>query len=123
MQRCSVLPSINLLPATRWIRSVVASDYACVGTLLTSTVGPSGRGRGSYLEATDGAFAEESWSWGRSDQAGEGNEKGVGKEHREEGIWQFVSSCRFGLEFGRRVTRSDLRRIYLICFDRHRLHD
>ena len=50
---------IDVLSATRRIRPVVASDDSSVCTLLAGAVGPSGGGRGSYLKATDGLFAEE----------------------------------------------------------------
>jgi hypothetical protein len=50
----------GVVSATRRIRSVVASDNSSVGTLLAGAVGPSGGGRGSYLKATDGLFAEQS---------------------------------------------------------------
>ena len=75
---------INLLSTTRRVRSVVAPDYPSVCTLLAGAVGPSSGGRSSHLKATHGAFAEELKEWRRVREAGEGYEKGVGEEHREE---------------------------------------
>lgn len=94
--KTSILRPTNLLSTTRRVRSVIASDDPSVGTLLTSTVGPLGSSRSSHLKAADGLFAEESKEWRRGGEAGEGDEKGVGEEHREESNQRVCMICCLG---------------------------